>query len=295
MSVSLAAACGDDDGDGGTAGGGGTGGRAGAAGAAGTAGAAGSGGAAGRAGSGGAAGTGGSNAGTGGGGAGGSSTAGTGGSGTAGTNAEPPDAGPDAADGGDIGDAGNGDCPNFATTAQGVDGQTNQQVVISRVVFEGGGATVTLRGVGDGQFNFGDPMRLCAGPSNDQCLEDEVQGIDDVDDAFAVGQEAAVFISDVDPAGGELALINDDPVVADAPVFAYIAWGDYISEDPEGGDAAEPPTSLEARAIDAGFWTDNDQNSRIEVGDDNTIFILGANGGDSQSADGYNTCTGELD
>jgi hypothetical protein len=282
LSVSLAAACGDDDG-GGTSNGG-TGGRAGSAGTGGRAGGAGTGGAAGR---GGAAGTGGSTAGTGGSSAGtggtGGSTAGTGGSaGAGGSTVELPDAGGDAAvviDSGAPDSGVNGDCPNFATEATGVEAAVgNQNIVISRVEFVSDGARVTFRGVGDGGFNFANPMVLCTGTSlADNCSE----GVQDLDPDGALddNEEVEIFIDAVDPETGELALVSGDPEGVNPIVFAYIAWGDAFASD------------LETNAVGGGFWTLDD---RVPVDGDNTIYTDASEGSTDEAA-GYGVCTGDGD
>ena len=296
--VTLATGCGDDD-----LAGVGLGGSGGAAGRASNAGAAGSGrgGAGGRVGTGGvsgvagAGGTGGS-AGLGnmGGGASGESGApGTGGiSGSGGTGGGdsvvvPPDAGlPDASepDPDPILDAGpNGDCPNFDTAAAGIVREIDgQAVVISRVVFADGDATVFFRGVSTGYpFDFSPEMRLCAGPDN--CLVDEVQELDDADDTLQFGQEVSVAVSGLSPAGGELAFINNEPAVDDI-VWAYIAWGTFVS--PEFANTDGGLRSLEDRAVITERWTDGD---RIVVGSANTIYIHGI----TNREDGFSACTGD--
>jgi len=293
LSVSLAAACGDDDGDGGTAGSGGSGGRAGAAGTAGTAGTGGAAGAAGG-GAGGDAGTGGTNAGNGGGGAGGTNNAGTGGGGTGGTAPEPPDAGPDAADGGDVTDSGPlaRVCPDLpdledegdvADLAAAVVPANNQNVGIVRVVFRDNGADVTFIATG-ADFNFADPQVLCTGSENADCDAD-VQGLVALEDGgtgdLLEDEVVTFFTPGVNPTAGELALINGLPSDPDSFVFAYIAWGNFTSVAPTVGGG----TSLEARADDANVWVTDD---RVDVGSDTTIFITE---GSLTSEDAYDACT----
>ncbi len=272
--VMSAAACGDDVARLGSGGSSGTGGQGASAGIGGARAQGGNSGTGGTAGSGGAAGTGG--------------TAGTGGSagsgGSAGTGGSP-----GALDGGvDATTPPNGDCPNFAEAAQGVTAQNTQAIIISRVVFAAGGATVTFRGTG-GAFNFGPPMLLCAGPDN--CI-DGVQDLDqsEGDDALLVGEEVSIDIPNVSPAGGELALINDDPTI-DSLLFVYIAWGTFVSLPINSTDGGPPLSSLEERAFIKGFWTEDE---RIDVGDPvtiNTIYVLGA-GSDTAFGDAFAVCTG---
>jgi hypothetical protein len=190
------------------------------------------------------------------------------------------DGGTDAA----VADAGGNACPaSFPAAAVGAEEQTNQNIVISRVVFADGDATVFFLGMGNGEGNFADPMVLCAGPEN--CIED-VQDLDNEDNLLQVGQEVSVTIENVSPEEGELALMTNDPVVPEAFPFAYIAWGeDFVSEDPTGGDAAALPASLEVRADEANFW---ELGQRIIVdANQDTIFITG----DSALAEGFGICT----
>jgi hypothetical protein len=221
----------------------------------------------------------------------GTGTGGTGGSaaGTGGSDSvEPPDAGqPDASepDPDPIVDAGpNGDCPNFDTAAAGIVREIpGQAVVISRVVFGDGEATVVFRGVSTGYpFDFSAEMRLCAGPDN--CLVDEVQALDGADDTLQLGQEVSVTVSGLSPAGGELAFINEEPAI-DGIVWAYIAWGTFVSQDFASTDGGL--RSLEDRAVLTERWTEGD---RIIVGSANTIYIEGI----THREDGFSVCTGDL-
>jgi hypothetical protein len=292
LSVSLFAACGDDDddgfggGSGGRAGGGGSAGRAGAAGAAGASGAAGNGGDAGSGGSGGSGtgGTGGSTAGTGG------STAGTGGSGE-----DPGDAGPDAtADGGDVVPPGDGGvepiaCPDLEDAFDDADTSSNSNVIIARVVFEGGNAIVTFKAVG-GDFNFAPPLQLCTGSEPADC-DDAVQDLEGSGSGDAgagdllEGEEVEITtpLGDiVSAASGELALVNglpnqepDEPII-----FAYINWGDYVSLAPTTGDNDD----LATEADEEGVW---DADSSIDVDGQTTIVA----DSDVTDENGFSVCT----
>jgi len=290
LGVSLAAACGDDDGGDGTAGTGGAAGRGGTGGTAGRGGTAGVGGAAGGgsggqatggggAGSGGVAGT----AGTGGGTAGTAGTAGTGGE-------EPPDGGVDG--GGDAapdGGGGSGTCPNFTTASAGANsGNINQEVIITRLVFDGPEVAVTFRAINQ-EFNFGDPLLLCTGSEFDDC-DDVVQGITGTGTAgaLAVGEEATVTtaLGLVDASSGEIALVNGFPSGLDGGVLSpivrtYVNWGDYNSLDPTSGVTQD----LETRADDEAVWVSGDS---IDPGTDTTIFATGA---DIRTAAAFDVCT----
>jgi hypothetical protein len=291
FSVSLAAACGDDDGSPGPVGGsGGRGGTAGRGGSAGTAGAAGAAGTAGRGGSGGmggsSAGTGGSSAGTGGSGAG---TGGTGGSGV-----EPPDAGPDAAsDAGEVADGGPQPiaCPDDLVEAS-ADADTSaagQGVIITRLVFVGTEVEVTFRAVG-GDFDFAAPLQLCTGSEDTDCDAD-VQDVDGGGAAGVLADGTEVTYSTplgdiVTAASGEIALVNGDPSAdADPIIRAYVNWGDYVSlEATEGPNDGE---SLEEAAADEGadgVWA---TGSSIEVDGQTTIYATD----DVGDADGFEVCT----
>ena len=272
LCASFAAACGDDDGDvtntAGT-GGGGSGGVAGSAGRGGTGGAAG---AAGRGGTGG--GGAGNSAGTGGGGSGGGSTGGTAGTGGTGGSGDTPDAGPDAdilSDAG--GDSGlNGNCPSFATEAANIQGAAGQSIVISRVEFDNGGARVTFRGVGAGDFDF-DFRSVCVGPDVPGDCGVFEDGFD-ATEPFAVGEELSVSVPDLSPTGGELAVTNNDG--ANLILFAYIAWG------------AASGSALEDAAVASTVWSTDEF---VAVGANNTIY----GNGDADTADGYGVCTGDGD
>jgi hypothetical protein len=315
LSVSLFAACGDDDddgfgggGSGGRAGGGGRGGTAGAAGAAGASGAAG---AAGDAGSGGTGGSGGS-AGTGGSGG----SAGTGGSGTGGSG-EPPDAGPDAApDGGDepVVDAGpepiaceftddneNGiiDETEGADTSEGT-----QEVIFTRLTFVGpdfpdctdanGCIQVTFRAVAEGGFAFNAPLQLCTGSEANGDCDAGVQLIDasgngDASTALQEGEEITYVtgLGDiVTPAAGELALVNGEPAVDTDPIIrAYINWGGYTSlAATEGPNLGQ---SLEEAAVEEGndgVWV---LDATVAVNGQTTIYA----DGDITDENGFSVCT----
>jgi hypothetical protein len=285
LSVSLAAACGDDDdvtpsggGSGGRAGSAGTGGRAGAAGTAGT------GGAAGTTANGGssAGGTGGGSAGTGGS---GGSSAGTGGS-----VAEPVDAGADAAtdaavvvvsDAGPVELVACEDLDEATATADTTAG--NQEVIITRIQFNGNGsADVTFRVVIP-QFNFTSPLELCTGSEFNFDCDDVVQDPALGDGGVGIlveGDEVTFTTPGVNPVAGEIALLNG--AASDSIVRAYVAWGNFTSVAPltGGGD------SLDTRAADEGVWTDGE---RVELLGNSVIF---ANGNVTTAA-GFDACTPE--
>jgi hypothetical protein len=283
LSVSLAAACGDDDDV--TPGGGGSGGRAGSAGTGGRAGAAGT------AGASGAAGTSGNNGGTGGTTAGTGGTGGTGGSsaGTGGSTAEPVDAGADAASDAAVvvvTDAGPVElvaCPDLEDATESADSSAgNAEVIITRIVFnDGGNADVTFRVV-IGQFNFTSPLVLCTGSEFnfdcDEVVQDPPLG-DGGTGILGEGDELTLPTSGVNPIAGEIALINGAAV--DSIVRSYVAWGDFTSVGPVGGG-----DSLDTRAADEGAWTEGE---RVEVLGNSTIFATG----DVTSANGFDACTPE--
>jgi hypothetical protein len=292
LSVSLIAACGDDDDDGfggggssGRAGGGGSGGRAGAAGAAGASGNAGTGGSS--------AGTGGSSAGTGG------SSAGTGGSsaGTGGSE-EPGDAGPDAtADGGDVVPPADGGvepiaCPNLDDALDDADGAGTQGVIIARVVFQGTDAVVTLKAI-NGDFNFAAPLQLCTGSEAGDCDGDvqDLEGNGNVDGGVGdllEGESIEITTSllgttAVTAASGELALVNGEPNAdADPIIRAYINWGNYVS--PAATDGPNLGESLEDAAVDDNVWATGDT---IEVNGQTTIYA----DSDVTDENGFGVCT----
>jgi len=304
LSVSLAAACGDDDGDTtniGGSGGGGSGGRAGNAGSAGRGGAAGTAGTAGRggnAGTGGAAGTQGTVGGTGGGGAGGTAgaagTAGTGGTGGTG-GSEEPDAGADAAvtDAGvelaacpaDLDDLQNGPTGDATTST------VSQEVIITRLVFDGANVAVTFKGILAPGFDFGDPLLLCTGSEPEDC-DDAVQALVGTGpgNSLAPGEQVTVTtpLGDiVTAASGEIALVNGLPTSPDAGnpepiVRAYVNWGNYVSLEPSTGNLG----TLEERADDENVWT---LDSSIDVAGNTTIFAAD----DVVSADGFGVCTAD--
>jgi hypothetical protein len=299
LSVSLFAACGDDDDDG--FGGGGSSGRAGGGGSAGRAGAAGASGAAGNggdAGSGGTGGTGGSNGGTGG------SNGGTGGSngGTGGSGGDPGDAGPDAtADGGDVVPPGDGGvepiaCPNLDDALDDADGANTQGVIIARVVFQGTDAVVTLKAI-NGDFNFAAPLQLCTGSEAGDC-DDDVQdlegngtadgGVGDLLEGESIEITTSLLgTTAVTAAAGELALVNGEPDSdADPIIRAYINWGNYVSPAATGGPNLGE--SLEDAAIDDGIWATGDS---IEVDGQTTIYA----DGDVTDENGFGVCTQEAD
>jgi hypothetical protein len=280
--AAFSAACGDDDGGGGGTGGNGGSGASGGSGGgtAGTAGAAGSG-----------------TAGTSGGGAAGQGTAGTGNAGTAGNagsgssgaaGSGPGPSDPDAGDSGvveepdsgvgepvdsgggnpPLADGGvNGDC-DFGAAAATLEAANGQDYVISKVIFEGTTAHVTLRTII--AQSFADPQRLCSGPTDAECVE----VIDDVEGDRPPGTQLDVDVPDVDIAGGELAFLSNVPSADGVFALAYVNWGDFVSVDP---DAAGPQVSLEDLAVlgtgNDEFWTDG--NSITLDGNDNTIFAEG--------------------
>jgi hypothetical protein len=289
LSVSLIAACGDDDDDG--FGGGGSSGRAGSGGRAGAAGASGNGGGGAGGSTAGTGGTGGSNAGTGGT---GGSSAGTGGSsnaGTGGSGGDPGDAGPDAtADGGDVVPPGDGgvepiECPDLDDALADADGDDSQGVIIARVVFDGPNAVVTFKAI-NGDFTFGPPQELCTGSEEGDCDEAvqlvEGEGTADGGVGDLLEGESVEFTTPlgdiVDAESGELALIDGGGIIR-----AYINWGDYVSLEPTvgGGD------SLEARAVAEGggaVWATGDS---IDVNGQTTIFA----DGDVTDENGFDVCT----
>jgi hypothetical protein len=200
------------------------------------------------------------------------------------------DAGADASDG-SVTDAGIAalECPaDLEDEALGVTGQLNQQVIISRVVFTGGGnADVTFRAVG-ADFNFASPMVLCTGSAGGDCddgVQDLVANADGGAPVFLEEDEEVTFpTSGVNPAGGELALVNSPPTTDPADfIFAYIAWGTFTSVGP----GVDP--SLEARAVTDGFWTSGE---RVEVGQNDTIYVLG-DVNDNASEEGFAVCASE--
>jgi hypothetical protein len=303
LSVSLAAACGDDDtitGNGGSGGraGGGAGGRAGSGGAAGSAGAAGTGGSS--------AGTGGSSAGTGGSSAGtGGSSAGTGGS-SAGTGGVGPlDAG---ADGGEVTDAGPEPiaCPPdlVEATAAATTANDTQEVIITRLVFVGGDALgctdevngciqVTFRAIAD-SFSFIAPLQLCTGSQLVGDCDDGVQLLDasgdgDASTALNAGEEITYTtgLGEIaTAASGEIALVNGEPAADTDPIIrAYINWGDYVSlpatVGPNSGESLEEAAAEEGLV---GVWLEGDS---VEVNGQTTIYA----DADVTDENGFSVCT----
>jgi hypothetical protein len=290
--VTLAAACGDDDGDttgiGGSAGAGGRG-TAGAAGAGGR-GSGGGGGTAGMGTGGTTAGTGGSTAGTGG------STAGTGGSsaGTGGVGgADPldPDAGADAAadSGGEVvvGEL----CPNFVTAAGLAQAPPNNQVVFARVFFNGlGGAEVVLRNVasgdgdgGDGSFPMFDNVQFCAGPGIlvANCIPaEDVCNVED--SSLAAGAEVTCNV-DLPDVEGELALAN---VTTEAPVTFQFLFA-YLKYAVDGAFTSPGTPSLESEALAGEIWNGETIDTDAI---DNAIVLEG----EGAVASDYTTCTAVL-
>lgn len=299
LSVSLAAACGDDDGDDDNTGGTG-GGTAGTAGTAGRGGAAGNGGVAGTAG----------RAGAGGAGAGGrAGSAGTGGvsgvAGTAGTSStvEEPDAGPDA----DVTDGGVGvACPDLDEATQGATTSTaTQEVIITRVLFDGDDIVVTFRGGATG-FNFASPLVLCTGSEDTDCDGGAVADLTGSGNAdggvgnLLPGEEVQYVFENglvgtaTTAESGELALVNGlDPNALMFPenafVRAYVNWGNYSSLEPDSGTF----DSLEVRAAGTGagdggvssdVWTLGDS---IDIGPNNTIYATG----EVTTEAGFEVCT----
>jgi len=328
IGIALAAACGDDDGGdgaGGAGGGGGSGGAGASGGAAGSGGEAGSGDAgtggtsAGTGGS--SAGTAGSSAGTGGSSAGTAGTAGSNTGGAAGSGEEPDagpdgsvegDAGPDASVGGSAGTAGsagtggsgpvdsgiNGDCADFATAAAAIVAQDNQEIVISRVIFNttNDTAIVAFRAV-DAPFNFATPMKICGGTSageDENCVDVQTLVDDELlPDILALNTEVTVTVEQVFPEGGEIVLGTNFPSEPAANTSAYIAWGEAFTSDAPtvgGGDA------WETRAVEDGFWQ---ATERVDPDNAENALILGGNPGDvtnngnSSLADGFGVCTAD--
>jgi len=307
LSVSLAAACGDDDGDGtntGGTGGGGTGGSAGTAGRGGTAGTAG------------AAGTGGSAGGV----AGAAGDNGGGGDG-AGAAGAPPAGGTGGDDDGDAGtvpdapipllDAG-GSCPASlaepppaAATASASSDNVEQEVLISLISFEGDDIRVRFRGNPNGLgFNFAEPLVLCTGSQQINCDSGvaELEGSGTVDGGTGIllpGEEIEYVFenalnddTETTAEAGELALVNN--LVPSELLFpenafvrAYVNWGGYVSLEPEGEfDAGTIFDNLEVRAVDGGVWEGGES---VEIGTNTAIFATG----DVKSADGFETCTAD--
>ena len=311
IGIALAAACGDDDGGdgaGGAGGGGGSGGAGASGGAAGTGGDAGSG----AAGTGGATAGAGGSAGTGSAGTGGSSgstagTAGTSSGGAAGTGEDPDagpdgsveDGGPDSSAAGSAGTAGtagtggtgpvdsgvNGTCDGFTTGPAAIVPQANQDVVIARVIFNDDDETATVVLRVTTAFSFGDPMQLCWGAEDEECVlaDDGIIGDRAIGTElfFEVGSED----SPVNNNEGELLFVNALPSSgnADSP-FAYVNWGDFDSVDPDG---IGPAPTLEGLADTANFWTSGD--SIDLTGTENAFF----GNGDTDVDTGFGTCTAD--
>jgi hypothetical protein len=301
--LSLAAACGDDEAtivDNGGTGGVPSGGAAGSAGA-GTAGG-GAGGSTAGVGGGGSAGTGGSGT-TGG----ASGAAGTGGDGSGGTGGDEPDAGPDAAT---LVDAG-GSCPADlddivnGPTSGATSSTVSQEVIISRLVFDGDDIIVTFRGAPDGPgFNFAEPLVLCTGSQQENCDGGvaDLEGSGNVDGGTGIllpGEEIEfvfenAFNDDTETTAeaGELALVNN--LVPSELLFpenafvrAYVNWGGYVSLEPTGDfDGGTVFGSLESRALDAVVWTEDES---IEIGANTTIFATG----DVTTADNFSACASD--
>jgi hypothetical protein len=68
----------------------------------------------------------------------------------------------------------------------------------------------------------------------------------------------------------------------EAIVFAYIAWGTFESEPPDGGTA-----SLDERAGKAEVWSVGD---RVENGPNTTIYVVGEENA-SAFEGGFASCT----
>ena len=292
--AALAAACGDDsDGGGGTGGNGGNGGSGASGGSGGSAaGNAGSGageaGAAGEAGGG----AGGGTAGTGNGGAGGTAAGAAGSSaGTAGNGGVEPDGGvPDSGIEPDSGvaDAGgnqppqdggiNGDC-DFGAGAGSLVEQQGQDYVISKVIFEGTTAHVTLRTTI--VEPFADPQQLCIGPDDGDCVPVD-------DNGFAgdrpAGFELVVDVTGVDVNAGEIAFMSELPSSDTSFTLAYVNWGGFTSPDPAGVQV-----SLEAQAVLGNgtdpFWNDGDS---ITLDNNDNTFVAN---GDVTVDTGFVGCT----
>lgn len=304
ISVSLAAACGDDDptfpdGNGGNAGNAGSSGMAGSGGSSG-----GSSGSAGMSGSGGSSGTGGT------GGAQGGTGGGSGGDGGS-AGDDDPDAGdggpdgsvvePDASTGGTGGAAGTGgtggaggsgstaDCPanqNGIAVAN-----NNQELAIVRVLFDGAGQVV-IRNVAtlpDGGAGATQPLAsvfLCNGP--DLCVdlgEDGDCTETGEDDDLLFGEEATCDVPGVlAEAAGELALLNAPAASESSFIRSYVAWGNVVSAEPERD--AGTVDSLEVRADDGQFWTLTDRIPAPAGGQD-AIYAIGNLGVEA----GYDVCT----
>jgi hypothetical protein len=308
ISISLAAACGDDDGgddgNGGSAGNAGSNGMSGSSGS-GTGGTtAGSSGSAGMAGSSGSA-----NGGTGGGGQGGQG-GGQGGSPSNGGSAPDIDAGDAGLDGsvddepdgsvgtggtggaggtgGSGGSGGGGSTPDCPAVQNVIDANNNQDIGIVRVLFEDD--TVAIRNLatpveGDaGASTLSlSSVFLCNGPED--CVDLGEDGDCDVFE-LEVGEEAVCEVPDVlDTDGGELSLTNALPTDPGVFIRSYLAWGVFVSPDIPGAGT----TSLEDLASAGGpaaFW---DADARIDAptGTEDAIFA----DGDLGDADTYDVCT----
>lgn len=307
LSVSLAAACGDDDGDDTTStagtGGGGAGGSAGTAGRGGTGGTAG------------AAGTGGSDGGA----AGAAGTGANGGAaGAAGTGGTAGTGGEDDGDAGTVPDApiplldAGGSCPASlaepppAAATEGASSENvEQEVLISLIAFEGDDIRVRFRGNPNGLgFNFAEPLVLCTGSQQENCDGGvaELEGSGTVDGGTGIllpGEEIEYVFENAlndetatTAEAGELALVNN--LVPSELLFpnnafvrAYVNWGGYASLDPVGEfDAGTIFDNLEVRAVDGGVWEGGES---VEIGTNTTIFATG----DVGSAEGFATCAAD--
>ena len=215
---------------------------------------------------------------------------------------EPPDAGSfEPLDAGGLCPAGFDDLVSGPTAGAHTDNAT-QEVIITRIVFDGDDIQVTFRGAIPTGFNFSSPLVLCTGSEFSDCdggAVGEVQGSGSGDGGVGnllpteeqtyVFRDALVGTSTT-AESGELALVNGlDPnsllFTDHAFVRAYVSWGNYESQDPSGPfDAATAFPNLEERAFADGVWTLGDS---IEVGSDDTIYATD----EVTSASGFQTCT----
>jgi hypothetical protein len=177
----------------------------------------------------------------------------------------------------------NGNCTGFTTGPVTIEPQNNQDVVIARVIFNNDDETATAVLRVTTAFIFGEPMQLCWGASDEECVsaDDEVAG------ARAIGTEFALVIGSEDfpvtTEEGELLFISNFPSSAEGDAFAYVNWGEYVSEDLDDGG---PLTSQEELAVAAGLWTDGDS---LDLDTNNAFF----GDGDTSVETGFGFCTAD--
>ena len=314
ISISLSAACGDDeggDGSGGSSGNAGNAGSNGMSGSSGASGSAGNGGSAGSAGSSGASGSSGA-AGQGGGNGGDGGSSGQGGS-----AGEEPDGGPDGAvveepdastggtggaagTGGTGGSAGTGGSGGSGSTADCpanqngiVNANNSQELAIVRVLFDGAGQVVfrnvleAIEGDAGATTQSLQSVFVCNGPEN--CFDVSEDGncteSGDDDGDLLAGEEATCDVpGTLAEVGGELALTNAVAASESSFVRSYVAWGNAVSVPPERD--AGTVDSLEVRAEDGDFWTLGDRVA-APTGTQDAIFATGS----LIVETGYTVCT----